>query len=196
VTNEHPEDTRAARLADIRARRDSPERLAHISELESAPARRKTAKPSGSHRKTPENSTHMFGHPWPEWFEMRDAVFDYLCVCAAKRQRASYGEIWTRLADALGKDPDNNWRQLPYVLEYVSRRSLEEFEILATALVIYDSGDVDSGPGPGFFRLAASLGLLADADSPPEGIEWSMTDRQRTFWEQQRDAMFDRFSGN
>ena len=92
----------------------------------------------------------------------------------------------------------NNWRQLPYVLEYVSRRSLEEFEILATALVIYDSGDVDSGPGPGFFQDSRPLlDCLPMSDAPPEGTEWSMTDRQRSVLaNSERDAMFDRFSGN
>jgi hypothetical protein len=194
VTSEHPEDARATRLAEIRAKRGTPERLAKIAELEAQQPRRKSPKPSASHRKTPENSTHMFGHPWPEWFEMRDAAFDFLCLCAAERRLGSYGEIWTRISNSLGKDLGNHWRQLPYVLGYVSTRSVEEFDLLATALVIYDPDDAESGPGPGFFRLAASLGVLDDSDAPLEGTEWSMTDRQRTFWRQQVDAMFDRFS--
>ena len=194
MTFDHPEDRREKRLAEIRARRGTPERLAKIAELELVQPRRKTPKPSVGHRKTPENSSSFFGHPWPEWFEMRDAAFSFLCVCARERRLASYHEIWTTVGAKLGKDLGNHWRQLPHLLGHVSERSLEESGILATALVVYDPGDASSGPGPGFFSLAVSLGLLAPADGQQDAETWTMSDRQRTFWRQQVDAMFDRFA--
>jgi hypothetical protein len=138
----------------------------------------------------------MFGHPWPEWFKMRDAAFDFLCRCASEQRLASYGEIWAAVGAALGEDLGSHWRQLPNLLGYVSSHSLDELDLLATALVIYDPEDERSGPGPGFFRLAASKGLLDDEDAPPEGAAWAMSDRQREFWRRHVDAMFDRFIGS
>ncbi len=125
---------------------------------------------------------------------MRDTAFEYLCACAAKRERASYGDIWTTVGTAVGKDLGPSWRQLPILLEYVCRRSLEEFDVLASTLVIHDPDDATSGPGSGFFSLAVSEGLLDEDDRPEDASQWTMTDRQRSFWRQQVDAMFDRFS--
>ena len=196
MTFDHPEDRREKRLAEIRARRGTPERLAKIAELEHLQPRRKTPEPSPGQRKNPQNSTSFFGHSWPEWFEMRDAAFSFLCVCAGERRLSSYHELWTTVGTALGKDLGNHWRQLPHLLGYVSERSLEEVGVLATALVIYDPDDASSSPGPGFFSLAVSLGLLDAADGPQDADTWTMTNRQRTFWRQQVQGMFDRFGAS
>jgi hypothetical protein len=68
---------------------------------------------------------------------------------------------------------------------------MEEYGLVATALVVYDDEQV---PGPGFFRLAGSLGLMPPADVPEEGEPWRMTAEQETLWRDHLDDMFERFS--
>ena len=196
VSYERPEDARARRLAEIRSRRGSPERLAKIAELEADKARRSRPKsksaPSG--RKSPSNSVDMFGHPWQEWFAMRDAAYEFLRRCARDRSTTASGDVWHAVSEALGTDLGSHWRKLPHLLGHVSEHSHAESGVLASALVISVPDDQESGPGAGFFRVAASLGLIDRPDAPAAGTEWVMTEAQRGFWREQVDAVFAKFS--
>jgi hypothetical protein len=193
VPNHHPDsDARERRLAEIRARRGSPERLARIEELQAAKVASKKNTTSDG-RKTPGNSSEMFGHSWPFWFRMRDAGYEYICECARKRTMTTYKGVWEAVAARVGEDVGNHWRQLPQLLGHISEHTYPTIGFIATALVIYEEGD--EHPGPGFFRLAASMGVLARKDSPPTREEWvGMTDAQRGFWETHVNGMFAQFS--
>lgn len=127
MTNEHPEDARARRMAEVRALRGSPERLQQIADLEQQKRQTKSrSTSSASGRKTPENSSHMFGHPWPLWFQMRDVAYEYLCKCASERRMTSYGELWNAISSAIGEDLGSHWRQLPHLLGDVSEHTFTE----------------------------------------------------------------------
>lgn len=92
----------------------------------------------------------------------------------------------------LGNDPGNRHRKLPNLLGYVGESSLEEYGLVATALVVYDEGEPI--PGPGFFRLAGALDLVAATVVPEEGQPWRMTAEQEQFWRSHVTAMHDRFA--
>jgi hypothetical protein len=164
-----------------------------VDELERTRAverQREALKRSG--RRTPGNSPDMFGHPWPVWFAMRDAVLDHVKVCASERRLTSYGETWAVVQATLGADLGNPWRQIPSLLGYVSVAAYPELDLIPTALVV--APDSDDEPGPGFFRIAAELGALDDSESPPEGESWVMSEAQRTYWQANVQGMFDRFA--
>jgi hypothetical protein len=124
---------------------------------------------------------------------MRDAVLDHIEACASRRSTTTYGAVWSAVTELLGHDPGNRHRKTPNLLGYVGRKSLEEYELLATALVVYDEEPV---PGPGFFRLAGSVGLMPPANVPEEGEPWRMTAEQERFWREHLEGMFERFSEN
>ena len=190
------DEARDRRLAAIRARRGSPERLARIEAMQAAKAP-KPASPSastGTGKKTPENSSSFFGHPWPEWFAMRDAGYEHLVERARERRMTTYGELWDAVAEKVGVDLGNPWRQIDHLLGYIGEAAYEKDGVTPTALVTYP-GDGDVGPGPGYFQLAVSLGLFPARDAPSKPSAWKeMTDGQRQFWETQRDLMFERFA--
>jgi hypothetical protein len=78
---------------------------------------------------------------------------------------------------------------MPILLGQICEEFHEEVGALPTAIVISQSGEVH--PEAGFFRMAASFGLIADEDAPPAGVIWNgMSDHQRDFWESQVEAVF------
>lgn len=193
MSYEDPELRRDRRLAKIRAQRGTPERQAEIEAIQRRKTegqRRTSASPNG--RRSPENSPDMFGHPWPTWFAMREAGLEHLTTCASDRRLTSYKELWDAIERSLDQDLGNHWRQLPVLLGYMSVQALSEYDLIPTALVV--APDENNEPGPGFFRIAADLGLLAEADAPPIGEDWTMSDTQRTFWEATVEGMYDRFA--
>jgi hypothetical protein len=199
VSSYYPDDlARDRRLAAIRAKRGTPERLAQIEAMQQAKSRARKLKASASSgRKTPENSTDIYKHSWSEWFQMRDAGFECIGEFARRREPPSYGEIWSYINAHLGKDLGNPLRQLPNLLGYISECGYEQFKILPTALVLHQEGDQHPGPGPGFFRLAANMGLLPEDQAPPVGEEWTgMTDAQRAFWDASVEAVFNHFANS
>lgn len=146
----------------------------------------------GDGRKTPENSTTYFDHPWPEWFLMRDAGIQYLASCASEQRKATYGELWAAIEQTLEKDLGNPWRQQPWLLEYIGKEAYRDTGLILSALVIYQEGD--EHPGEGFFRLAAIVGALPEEDAPPVGEPWEeMTASQREFWNTQVRLLFEYF---
>jgi hypothetical protein len=190
------DEVRIQRLAEIRARRGSAERLAHIDQLATAKAKTKKAPSSAGNRKTPENSSEMFGHPWPFWFRMRDAGLQFLRDSASQRKMVTYGELWDAITLEVGEDCGNAWRQRPNLLGYIAEQGYQDLGYIPTALVIYredDDGDGTEHPGPGFFRLAVTLGAITADLAPAAGEEWTvMTDQQREFWQSQVQGMFSR----
>lgn len=186
------DEARDRRLEAIRARRGSPERMAQIQALQMAKAKESPKKgpSSGSGRKTPENSSAFFGHPWSLWFAMRDAGYEHIIERARDRKTTTYGELWVAVTAKLGEDLGNPWRQIDHLLGSIGEVAYDKDGLMPTALVMYE-GTGETNPGPGFFRLAANMGLFPGGDAPPVGEEWNeMTARQRTFWEDQRELVF------
>jgi len=140
-------------------------------------------------RKTPENSADFFGHPWPEWFHMCDIATDYILEGAAIGRTRTYGDLWSAVEEGLGKPIGNAYYQRPHLLEWTTRRFAVARKLMLSALVVRDAED--PGPGAGFFRLAAELGLLHDDAAPKAGEPWlAMSSVQRDFWERQRNGLF------
>ena len=123
---------------------------------------------------------------------MRDAAIEYLNVCAAEHRLTTYNELWAAIERSLGIELGNPWRPMPNLLGYVSEKGYPELGWIPTALIV--AHDNDDEPGPGFFRIAAKLGALPEADAPPPGQDWEMTGRQRAFWDSQIQGMFGRSS--
>ncbi len=193
VMYEQPDDARARRIAGIRALRGTPERLQRIADIALDKTRGKSRSASSkSGRKSPENSAAMFGHPWPLWFQMRDAAFAYLCQCAAEKRTTTYAELWDALSSATGEDLGAKFRQLPILLGHVAENSFTELQLVPSALVVAREGDDE--PGVGFFGIATQLGALPPTDAPEPGVAWRMTEAQRDFWQQTVAAMYDRFA--
>lgn len=144
-------------------------------------------------RKTPENSDDYFGHSWPEWFTMRDAGIAYISFRARGREMTGYHELWRAIAEKLGIDIGNPYRQEPWLLEYLSREFFEQTGLILSALVRYEEGD--ESPGEGFFRLAGILGVLAPEHVPEVGVPWKgMTPEQERFWREQVDGVYAHFA--
>lgn len=193
MNDEPPDLRRERRLAEARAQRGTAARAEQVAVLQrEKAAERRNAASKRSGRRTPENSPDMFGHPWPVWFAMRDAALAYMKVCASEGRLTSYRETWAAVEAALGEDLGNPWRQIPSLLGYVSVHAYPELDLIPTALVV--TPDSDDEPGPGFFRIAAELGALDDAESPPEGESWTMSQAQRDYWQVNVQGMFDRFA--
>jgi hypothetical protein len=143
-----------------------------------------------SGRKTPDNSSHYFRHPWPEWFEMCDAGRDLILERVRLKQFLTYPELWSGIKARLQRDIGDPWRQVPLLLEYISDRTYEDLGLFITAMVI----DPETGsPSEGFFRLAADRGALAGQDAPEMGVRWEgMTAKQKDFWQDQASKIFER----
>jgi hypothetical protein len=180
-------NTRDSRLAKIRARRGTPERQALIEEMQAAKIKKKTVASTG--RKTPANSEEMFGHPWPVWFEMRDAGYEHILGCARAGKKTTEREVWAAVGKQLGRDLGTHSRQLPHLLVHITEHAYPTTGVIPTAIVIDKKGD--EHPGARFFRRAAALGALPKQDAPKTGETWTeMTPAQRTFWEDQVARMF------
>lgn len=141
-------------------------------------------------RKSPDNSDTYFGHTWSEWFALRDIGFGFLVERARGRRTATYNEIWTAVGTGAGRDIGKAWRKVPQLLRHISDKSLDNTGLILTALVITDGRD--GHPSEGFFRLSVRVGFLDESDEPEKGVPWNgMTQRQRDFWMNQVEAIFD-----
>jgi hypothetical protein len=187
---------RESRLAAIRARRGTAEREAHIAEIaeqkQKAVAKKKST--GTTVRKTREISDQYHGHPWDEWDQMRDVGLDLIKERAAKGEFVTLTQLWEGAVDKLGKPLGNSHFQLPALLEHIALKGLDETGLLVTAVVTYQDGEPT--PGPGLFALAASKGLIPEADAPKDLKTWTMTENQRAFWQQQVDAVFAKFASS
>ncbi|MGP0032124.1 MAG: hypothetical protein ACLPVF_16665 [Acidimicrobiales bacterium] len=179
------EDETRERLRRIRAERGSPEQLARLEALkQQAEENERRKKAAASGRKNPDNSTSMYGHPWPYWFQMRDTAMEVISEAAAKGELVHYGDLWKEIERRLGANLGDRWIQMPNLLGYVSDHFHEEIGALPTAVVV--SQGTPPKPEQGFFMLAVARGYLPQADAPREGEDWKvMTPRQEAFWEEQ-----------
>jgi hypothetical protein len=183
------DEVRLRRIAEIRGRRGSAERVAHIGQLAEEKAKPKKSAGAGSGRKSPDNSSEMYGHPWAVWFQMRDAGLEFLDQSAALEKKVTYGEVWDAITSQVGDQAGVAWRQLPHLLGFIGAKGYEQSGFIPTSLVVYQ--DDYARPGPGFFRLAVELGALNAEDAPTEGDRWTtMTEVQQQFWEAQMQGMF------
>lgn len=187
---------RERRLAEIRARRGTAEREAHLAKIAEVKekekqdkAKRKTT--SSSPRKTRENSTEFHGHTWDEWDAMVAAGLALVRERGAQRQLTTYTDVWGHLTSTLGKELGNAYFQIPALLEHMTIADGTDDGLIISALVQSDAPE--PSPGAGFFSIAAAKGLFPAADAPKSAKDWTMTDTQRAFWQQQVDALFAKF---
>lgn len=192
MTYEHPEVRRARQREEIRAQRGSAERAEQIARIEADKVAAKKRKSSGSSgRKTPENSTEIFGHAWPVWFQLRDLALEELEACAAQGRTTTYVELWEHLSKAIDTPMGNPWLPLPNLLALVAAKAYADYQLLPTALVSKAEGD---GPDVTFFRTAATLGALPAADAPATVKGWTITEAQQAFWQANLDGLHAKFA--
>ncbi|MDP1795138.1 MAG: hypothetical protein Q8K63_13465 [Acidimicrobiales bacterium] len=188
--------TRERRLADIRARRGSADRDAHIAEIAERKQQAKkaaaTRKAGPSARKTRENSSEYHGHSWDEWDRMRDAGLALITARAAQREYTSHTELWGHLTDELGKGLGNAHFQMPALLEHIALKGFDDIGLVVSALAVDDGAE--PSPGIGFFRIAVDKKMLDESELPEGGKDWKMTDGQRAFFQSHAAAVFDKFA--
>lgn len=178
---EAPDVRRARQREEIRALRGSPERAAEIAAIEERRvAAKKRPSSASSVKKTPENSTEIFGHPWATWFAMRDAATSHLEARAAEGRLTTTAEVWTAVGDAVGAEVGKPGLQLPKLLATVAADAFPARQAVLTALVATPAGD---GPDPAFFRHAAEAGVLPADASPPPTKGAGPTDAQQAYWQ-------------
>jgi hypothetical protein len=194
VTYYPDEERTRKRLSELRADRNSPVRQAQIAALTAKETAKARAKASGNGRKTPQNSTTYFGHSWDLWHRMRDAGIAHIEECARRRTKTTYAETWSSVGARVGEDIGHPYRQIGHLMGHIAVQAHETTnDAILTALVVHEAGD--DNPGPGFFRLAGSWGLLAAEDTPDKGGNGTeMTPGQRAFWEEQIDAVYRRYA--
>ena len=178
---EAPDVRRARQREEIRARRGSPERAAEIAAIEERKAQaKKRPSSTSSVKKTPENSTEIFGHPWDTWFAMRDAATAHLAGRAADGRLSSTAEVWAAVTEAVGAEVGKPGLQLPKLLGTVAADAFADRQAVLTALVADPAGDK---PDPSFFRHAADAGVLPAEASPPPTKGAAPTEAQLAFWQ-------------
>ena len=88
---------------------------------------------STSDKKTPENSDTFYGHPWAEWFAMRDAGITILRERGAGRRLITYPELWEAIETRLGKDLGNSQWKISRLLEDIDEESGLDAQFILTA---------------------------------------------------------------
>ena len=158
----------------------------------SVPAYKGTSK---SGRKTPENSDTYYGHPWPEWFDMRNAGIAILRECGERRHLITYPDLWVAINERLDKHLDSSQRKVSALLNWIDQDSGIDARFMLTALVIDGHTDI---PSEGFFRLAERKHLLSASDSPPAGQAGrrELSPAQRRFWDEQKNGVFEILSSS
>lgn len=178
---EAPDVRRARQREEIRALRGSPERAAEIAAIEERKAQAKKRPSSASSvKKTPENSTEIFGHPWEQWFAMRDAATAHLEARAAEGRLTTTAEVWAAVGEGVGADVGKPGLQLPKLLATVAADAFPARQAVLTALVATPDGD---GPDPSFFRHAADAGVLPAEASPAPTKGAAPTEAQLAHWQ-------------
>ena len=121
---------------------------------------------------------------------MQSAGRRFLEECARAKRLPEYDEFWTAVRRSMGRDIGSAWRQVPQLLRQISEQSLKENRLAITALVV--SGGIAGRPSEGFFTLSVREGLLEESEAPEQGVKWQgMTERQRSFWLEHVQQIFD-----
>jgi hypothetical protein len=204
-----PEDRRAARLAAVRAERGTEARAREIADLENrreiapppksgevrvrstVPGARPRPPARGSRPRTPSGKTagtSFFGHPWSEWHQMVDTGLDHLADNAEGGATVTELELWRHVGDTLDLKLGDPRLPMPFLLRDITNRQFEDTGLVAAALVVTEDGT----PSPDFFRLAVQLGKLPPVQAPRESgdADWTMNERQESFWRSQLDGLF------
>jgi len=139
--------------------------------------------------KNPENSTHFYGHPWAEWFAMRDAGVDILHEYGGRRRLITYPDLWAEIEVRLGRSLRSTTWEVGRLLEDIHDESGIDERFMLTAIVIDGKNEV---PSQGFFRLASRRHLLPEINVPKAGQEeGKLTLAQWEFWEDQKTGVLD-----
>ncbi len=210
---EPPDVRRARRLAEAKAARHSPERLAMVAELqrrkveadalaaaerEAAVARAGTRSSGGSSRPRstgsrapkPVAEATVFGHPLVRWLGLRDAALARLAALAAERRTTTPADLWADLAATTGLALGDPGFQLPRLLSDVAAHAAAADGVLPNALVVESEA---TGPGRRFFVVAKELDRLPDTFLP-EGEGFRLTEGLRRFWTDEVEATFERYA--
>lgn len=198
-----PSDVRRARrLAEAKASRHSPERLAMVAEMQRRQAEAAAAAPVKPSARAPRSTRpsrkvsappaapQVFGHPVAEWGQLREAAAGRLAEVAAQRRTTDPAELWADVGAATGIELGDPRFKLPRLLTDVGAQGAATIGLLPNALVVESPS---TGPGRRFFAHALELGLLADLFLPPSE-EFRLTDGLRGWWEAQVTALQDHFA--
>ncbi|GII75684.1 hypothetical protein Sru01_06660 [Sphaerisporangium rufum] len=108
------------------------------------------------------------------WDQLTEAGLEVLLECARRGDLIAYGDLNSELERRTGipgfdfNRPDER-AALGHLLWLIVERNRPETGMMISALVIYKGA---SDPGPGFFGLAADLGLLPRRPSADEKDEF------------------------
>lgn len=128
-----------------------------------------------------------YGRSEDEWVELAAASRDFLIECAAEQRLTSYSELNVALVERTDHEPfDFSQASDRHAMGHLLFRVVDltkADEFMLSAVVVYVDGN---DAGPGFYALAADLGLLARDASTAE---------REVFWTQQVAAIFNRYKG-
>lgn len=128
-----------------------------------------------------------WGREEGEWQELVEATGQFLAEQARLARLTTYTEVNTVLHQRTGHrrfdfNQDSERAALGAILGEVATEKLAEVGALISSIVVY-LGQNDAGPG--FFRLASSLGLLTPKPTADQKLE---------FWAEQVKRTHDHYS--
>ncbi len=96
----------------------------------------------------------MYGFSRSDWEQLCEKTQKILMEIARKRQMISYSDLAIKLGDPKIRADSP---ALASLLEYASRKSVDDIEAMISVVVVHKTGDME--PGKGFYSLADELGL-------------------------------------
>ena len=135
---------------------------------------------------TPPGGGVKYGRDEGEWATLTDETKDFLIDCAQRRDLTTYSDLNRELVERTGlaafdfSQPTDR-AAMGHLLFRVVDSAFQETGLMLSALVTYiDANDA----GPGFYSLAADLGLLPRKASKAQ---------QEVFWTGQVSKIFDHY---
>lgn len=128
----------------------------------------------------------MYGRSDDDWDRMVDDAVSFLLEQAQSKQITTYSDLNSALAQA-GHVPfdfslERDRAAVGAVLGDAVGRTLGDPKVMLSAIVSYIG---QNDPGPGFYKLAVELGLLANT---------ATADDKLAFWSKQVNAVHDRYA--
>ena len=128
-----------------------------------------------------------YGRDEDEWATLTDEAKDFLIDCARRRGLTTYSDLNRELVERTGfaafdfSQPADR-AAMGHLLGRVVESASQETGLMLSALVTYiDANDA----GPGFYSLAADLGLLPRKATKTQ---------QETFWTGQVSKIYDHYT--
>lgn len=118
----------------------------------------------------------MFGRTDDEWDRFVDDAVAYLTEQAGRQSIVSYSDLNSALARR-GHIPfdfglERDRAAVGWLLGDAVRRTIDDSGAMLSAIVLYTAGN---DAGPGFYKFATELGLLANTASPDDKLAfWSL----------------------